>query len=246
MGVSSEPEGPSGYTYAAVLVRVSGPEAREEVLGSLLGLRFSGWVAPPEHGWLTLVPAGEGTVAAGRRGVVGLGEALAGTGVAIRVRNDRQLVLVAWESGQEVARYVSDPSLEPGADEDVLPDPFGAEDADALAAACGRPDAGEELGDLLAEPLDPEEEIESERLGRVLRLLGLPTWVVTSWRLPRDMPTGPDPRELLRLGAGRTGLPGRVAGAAASLERRWRPPPPVLDDPPRGGPGMDDDLAMWL
>jgi hypothetical protein len=250
MGVSPEPEGPTGYTYAAVLVRTpEGGDAREELLATLRRIRFSGWVAPSEGGWGVVIPAGRGTVAARRRGVVGVGEALAQTSaaatVAVRVLDDRQLVLVAWESGREVARYVSDPSCEPGAAADVLPDPFGADGADAVAAACGRPGAGEELGDLLAEPLDAEEEIESERLGRVLHLLGLPSWLVSAWRLPRPMTTGPEPRQLVRFGAGRTGLLGRVAGRAATLGRRWRPPPPVLLDPPRGEPGMDDP-AMWL
>jgi hypothetical protein len=144
-----------------------------------------------------------------------------------------------------VARYVSDPSREPGAAEDVLPDPFGTEGAESVAAACDRPQAGVELGRLLAEPLDPDEEIESERLVRVLHLLGLPSWLVSAWRLPRRMPTGPAPRDLLRLRAGRTGPGGWIAGRAVNLGRRWRPPPPVLLDPPRGD-GGSEDLAMWL
>src|SRR3712207_9193332 len=73
------------------------------------------------------------------------------------------------------SRYVSDPSREPRADEDVLPDPVGAEGATEIAAACGRPQVGEELEELLSEPHDPDHEIESERLGTALRLLGLPT-----------------------------------------------------------------------
>jgi hypothetical protein len=174
-----------------------------------------------------------------------LAETLATTTVAVRVLDDRQLVVVAYESDRQLTRYVSDPSREPGADEDVLADPFGSEGAAALAVACGRPRAGKELGTLLAEPLDPDEEIESERLAHVLRLLALPTWLVTAWRLPRRMDTGPAPRDLLRLGAGRTGPLGWIAGRAARLARRWRPPPPVLTDPPRGG-GDIDDMAMWL
>jgi hypothetical protein len=251
VGVSPEPEGPAGYTYAAVAVRAHDePLAPEELLGELRRIRFSGWVAPPEGGWVPVVPvAGASVVAAGRRGVIGVGEALAEamntTTVALRVLEDRQLVLVAWESGQEVVRYVSDPSREPGAEKDVLSDPVGAEDGDALAAACGRPELGEELAELLAEPLDPDEEIESERLVRVLQLLGLPAWLVSVWRLPRPMATGPASRDLLRLGAGRTGPMGYLAGRSARLGRRWRRPPPVLLDPPRGQGGFDDP-AMWL
>lgn len=248
--MSSEPEGPAGYTYAAVLVRVADRAgAREELLATLRRIRFSGWVAPPEGVWAPIVPAGEGTVAAGRRGVVGVGAALAeasaATTLVVRVLDDRQLVLVAWESGREVARYVSDPSREPRAGHDVLPDPVGAEGAEAVATACGRPQAGEELGELLAEPLDPDQEIESERLGRALRLLGLPPWLVTAWRLPRAMPAGPARSDLVRLSAGRTGPLGRVAGRVASLGRGRRHPPPVLLDPPRGDGGLDDP-AMWL
>ena len=246
-----DPEGPPGYTYAAVLVRVGErTDARDGLIATLRGIRFSGWVAPPEDGWVPVVASGAGTVASGRRGVVGVGEALAeslpASCLAVRVLDDRQLVLVAWESDREVARYVSDPAREPRAAEDVLPDPFGAEGADAVAAVCDRPQVSEELGELLAEPLDPDQQIESERLDRVLRLLELPTWLVNAWRLPRPMSTGPAPRDLLRLRAGRTGMYGRAAGRAASRGRRWRPPPPVLTDPPRGQSGGMDDMAMWL
>jgi hypothetical protein len=250
MSMSPEPEGPAGYTYSAVLVRVrERTQDREQVLATLRGIRFSGWVAPAEGGWLVAVCAGEGTVAAGRRGIVGVGEVLAQTVeaavLAVRVLDDRQLVLVAWEAGREVARYVSDPSAEPGAEEDLLSEPFGAEGADAVAAACGRSEAAEELREVLAEPLDPDEEIESERLGRVLRLLALPPWLVAAWRLPRGMPNGPARRNLLRLRVGRTGPLGWMTGHAVGPWRRWRPPPPVLLDPPRDDGGIDDP-GMWL
>jgi hypothetical protein len=46
-----------------------------------------------------------------------------------------------------------------------VPLPFGSEVAAAIAAACGRPQVAEKLGELLGESLDPDEEIESERLG---------------------------------------------------------------------------------
>src|SRR5688500_10758402 len=87
--------GPTGYTYAAVLVRVPAGDG-PPVLETLQGIRFSGWVAPPDDGWLPVVPAGDGTVAARRRGVVGVAEELArsaGTVLALRVLHDRQLVL---------------------------------------------------------------------------------------------------------------------------------------------------------
>lgn len=250
IGVGAKAEGPVGHTYAVVLVGVpEGSDTRKELLACLREIRCSGWIAPAEDGWVPIVMAGAETVAAGRRGVVGVGEAVAGTlattTLAIRVLDDRQLVVVAWGSGREVARYVSDPSREPGAEEDVLPVPFGTEGAEAVAAACGRPEVAEELDELLGESLDPDEDIESERLGRVLRLLGLPAWVVTAWRLPRKMSAGPALRKLCRLGAGHTGPRGWLAGRAARLGRRWRRPPPVLLDPPKGDGGMDE-MAMWL
>src|SRR5688500_11091253 len=89
--------GSPGYTYGAVLVRLaSGPGSPADVLAALREIRFSGWVAAPENGWLVAVAAsGGGTVAAGRRGVVGVGEHLAGRlggpVLAVRVLADRQL-----------------------------------------------------------------------------------------------------------------------------------------------------------
>ena len=244
MTVSPEPEGPAGYSYAAVIVRT---DAREPVLARLRDIGFSGWVAPPADGWVAVVPeSAEAAVASDRRGVVGVGEALAGTAatvVAVRVLHDRQLVLVAWADGQEVARYVSDPSREPGAPHDVLDDPVGVEGAEAVAEACGRREAGEDLAEVLDEGLDPDEEIESERLSRVLGLLGLPAWLVGAWVLPKRMPIGPSPRELTRLGAGRPGVGGWLAGRVVRSVRRRRPPP-VLTDPPRRGAGPDD--LMWM
>jgi hypothetical protein len=241
--VSPEPEGPSGYSYAAVVSR-SEPD---ELLALLHEIGFSGWVAPVEDGWVVAVTSdAEDAVAQGGRGVVEVGQAVADTGVAVlavRVLHDRQLAIVAWSGGQEVARYVSDPSREPGAAWDVLDEPIGVEGAEAIAETCGRPEAGEDLAELLAEGLDPEEEIESERLTRVLSLLGLPTWLVSAWVLPKRMPLGPSPKDLTRLGAGRPGVGGLLAGRAAKTVRRRRPAP-VIADPPRDEGGPDD--LMWL
>jgi hypothetical protein len=169
--------------------------------------------------------------------VVGVGEwlatRLAGPVLAIRVLADRQLLLAVWTEGEEVGRYISDPSY--GLDDDTLPEPLGAEHADAFAAACGQPEAADDLADLLAEELDPDSVIESERLGGVLRLLGLPSWLVAVSSLPKDVPTGPRAAELTRLGAGATGFRGRLRGRAADVVRRRRPPPPAVTDAPRGG-----------
>lgn len=232
--------GPTGYTYAAVLARAT----PQDVLAALRELRFSGWLAPPDAGWVVAVAAaGNGTVATGRRGIAGVGEwlaaRLAGPVLAIRVVADRQLLLAIWTDGEEIGRYVSDPSY--GLDDDTLPEPLGAEHAAAFAAACGRPEAADELADLLAEELDPDSVIESERLDGVQRLLGLPSWLVAVSSLPRDVPTGPRAAELTRLGAGASGFWGRARGRAAEVVRRHRPPPPAFTDAPRGG-GMDP----WL
>ena len=237
----TEPASASGDTYAMVLTR------DEDTLPALREIRFTGWLSRPDNGWLVAVAgAGERATAAGRRGVVGVGETLAGRlpgpVLAIRVLRDLQLVLVAWTGGEEITRYVSDPSREPGADPDVLAEPVGAEDAAALAEATGHPGAADDLAEILAEELDPESVFESERLGRVLRLLHLPTWLVAASTLPHDIPTGPSRTDLLRLGAGIPGLPALLTGPVAALIRK-RLPPPVLPDPPRGTKsGMDP----WL
>jgi hypothetical protein len=252
VGPSGDVGGPSGYTYACVLVRLDGVpggplRARADVLAALREIRFSGWLAQPEDGWLVVVAAsGDATVAAGRRGVVGVGgwlaDRLAVTVVAVQVVTDRQLLLAAWLDGEEVGRYVSDPSHGRTDEDDVLPDPLGVEYADAFAAACGRPEAAGDLAELLAEHLDPENVIESERLGAVLRLLRLPRWLVAATTLPRDVPTGPRAADMTRLGAGVPGFAGWVCGRAVDLVRRRRRPPPAIADPPRGAAGIDP----WL
>jgi hypothetical protein len=242
--------GPSGYTYAGVVVRLDGvpsgrPCTRQDVLAALREVRFSGWLAQPEDGWLVAVASsGDRTVAAGRRGVVGVGQwladRLAATVLAVRVITDLQLLVALWADGEEIGRYVSDPSYGLGADDDTLPDPLGVEHAAAFAGACGHSEAAEDLAELLAEELDPESVIESERLGVVLHLLGLPRWLVAASSLPRDVPTGPRASDVTRLGAGVPGFLGRVCGWAADLVRRRRPPPPaVTDAAPRGAADID-------
>ncbi|WP_430645210.1 hypothetical protein [Agromyces sp. GXS1127] len=246
-GVPADSEPPGGESYAAVLVP-AGAAPWEEVLAALGELGFTGWLAPPAEDWVVaLAVPGDGTVASGRRGVLETAAALAATldavAVAIRVRLDRQLVLAAWSGGEELGRYSSDPSHEPGADEDVLDEPFGADHAFAFATAAGRPDAGEDLAEVLEEPLDSDSVFESERLARVLRLLGMPGWIVAASSLPADVPTGPPSRRFVRLGAGATGASGAVRGWMAGRARRRMPPPPALADPPRtADPGIDP----WL
>ena len=240
----AEVGGPSGYTYGVVLVRT---DARREVLAALREVRFSGWLAHPEGGWLVVVARhGNRTVAAGRRGVIGVGEwladRLAATVLAVRVVSDRQLAVVLWADGEEVGRYVSDPSVGFAKDEKVLSEPLGVEHAAAFAQACAHPEAADDLAELLADELDPDSVIESERLGTVLRLLGLPRWLVAAASLPKDVPTGPRAAEMTRLGAGVPGLPGRLCGRAVDIVRRHRRPPPPIADPPRA----TADVDPWL
>jgi hypothetical protein len=237
-----------GLSYAGILVRLDAPATgRQQVLDALRALRFTGWLGPEQDGWVVAVAEwGAGTVAAQRRGVLGVAEDLAGrlgaTLVAVRVAGDRQLVLSVWADGEEVGRYVSDPS-HGLTDDTVLPDPLGVEHAEDFASAVGRPDAAEKLGELLADELADEDEIESERLSRVLRLLGLPDWLVAASSLPRDVPGGPRSAEFSRLGAGVPGIAGRLVGRAAQVARTRRRPPPVVSDPPRADPSAD--WGLW-
>ena len=245
-GAAGESAGTSGESYGAILLPSAGSTAptTATVLPVLRGIRFSGWIAPPDDDWLVILgDPGGGVVAAGRRGVIGVGALLAATSAAvlvIRVRRDRQLAIVAWRDGEEVGRYCSDPSQEPGAGDDVMSDPIGEDHAEDFAALCGHADATDDLAELLSEELDSDSVFESERLFRVLRMLGLPNWIVAAASLPRDIPTGPRARQLTRLRAGATGLAGVVENAIVRRARRRRPPPPVIADPPRSSmPGLE-------
>lgn len=238
---------PGGHSYGGVILPAGDVE-----LGDLLALlrviRFSGWVAPPQDGWIVVLgDPGAGVVANGRRGVLEVGALLAeripGPSLAIRVLRDRQLALVAWRGGEELVRYCSDPSREPGADEEVLSEPLGAGSAELVAKLWDRPDAAEPLGELLEEELDPDSVYESERLGQVLRVLGLPAWLVAAGELPRRMPTGPAPSEFIRLRAGEAGWRGRAFGAFVRPVRRRQTAPPVIADPPRGN---DMGFEGWM
>jgi hypothetical protein len=247
-GMDHPERGPAGLSYAGILVRLAAPEPqRPQVLDALQQVRFTGWLGPDEQGWVVAVAErGGGTVAAGRRGVLDVAAELAGrlgaTLLAVRVAGDRQLVLEVWADGESAGRYVSDPSYGLS-DKTVLSDPLGAERADAFASAVGRPEVADDLAEVLAEELATDDEIESERLTRVLRLLALPDWLVAASSLPHDVPGGPRSGEFTRLGAGRPGVTGRVAGRAARVVRDRRKPPPVVTDPPRADP--TPDYGLW-
>jgi hypothetical protein len=243
----SEVGGPAGHSYGAVILPADALSL-PELYDALAGIRFSGWIAPPADGHVVLLgDPGDGIVADGHRGIIEiagvLAERVGGNVLAVRVRHDRQLALVAWHDGQEVARYCSDPSREVGAEKDVLAEPFGAESAHTLAELWDRPDAADQLSEMLEEELDPDSVYESERLRTTLRLLGLPAWIVAAGALPRAMPTGPKPSALTHLRAGATGVAGRTRDAILRPVRRRQHPPPVIADPPTGG-GMGD--ASWM
>lgn len=244
---SSQVGGPDGHSYGAVIL-----PARDATLPDLLRIlsviRFTGWIAPAQGDWLVVLgDPGDGVVADDRRGIIEVGELLAervrGPVLTVRVRHDRQLALVAWLAAEEVARYCSDPSREPHTEREVLAEPVGAEYADAFAQLWDRPDAAEQLAELLAEELDPESVYESERLGTVLRLLSLPGWIVAAGTLPRAMPRGPAVSDLTRLRAGLTGVAGRSRDALLRPVRRRQTPPPVIEDPPSNA-GMG--LEHWM
>jgi len=219
----------AGYSYRGLVVRAS----REPVLGLVAGLRFTGWVGPQEGPDVVLVAEGEKLfVAAGGRDLEDVGAALARLGpvLLVTVLEDRLLALVLLRDGDEPLRYLSEPSV---LDEDDEDEPRGAHHAPGLARAFGVPDVAAELREVLSEALDPEHYIESERLGRVLALLGVPGWLVSSWTLPRAMSVGPDRSALTRLRAGRTGTAGLTTGWAAARARRVRQAVSRRPDGPR-------------
>lgn len=233
---SPDNAGTSGDSYGAIFLPADAP--LDLVRDTLRGIRFTGWIADPDADWLTILgDPGDGVIASGRRGVIEVAAELAartnGPALAVRVRRDRQLAIVAWLGADELGRYDSDPSHEPGADDEVLSDPIGAAHADDFATLCGRPDIAEQLSELLDEELETDSVFESERLTGVLRLLGLPGWLVAAGALPHDIPTGPRAAQLTRLRAGATGVGGVVKNLLVKPARRRRTPPPVTADPPR-------------
>jgi len=243
----AEVGGPTGHSYGAVIVAAD-ERSLPDLQDALGSIRFSGWIAPPTEGYVVVLgDPGDGVVADGRRGVIEVGGMIAEPAtepvLALRVRHDRQLALVAWRGGEEVVRYCSDPSREPGAGKDVLAEPYGVESAEILADLWGRPDAAERLSELLGDELDPDSVYESERLGATLRLLGMPAWIVAAGALPRAMPTGPTVSDLMRLRAGATGLTGRTRDSLVRPVRRRQHPPPVIADPPTGS---GTDLESWM
>lgn len=241
--VSSVGEERLGYSYRSLVVRAD----RDRVLAVLRTLRFSGWVGPQEGPDVVVVAEGDQLlVAGGGRDLEDVGLALARPGpvLVVEVVRDRLLALVLLHEDEEPLRYLSEPSV---LDTDDMDEPRGQQHAAALARAFGIPAAAATLRDVLAESLDPEHYIESERLGRVLDLLGLPGWLVACWVLPRQVAAGPDRDEVVRLRAGRSGPAGLVLGRATTRARRVRQALARRPDGPRpdglaDGPGED---VLW-
>lgn len=230
---------PGGVSYSGVFAAAP----REQVLGALAGLRFTGWIGPQEQRWvLAVTQSARIAVAAGRRSVAGVARDLSADldvlTLAVEVDRDRALRLWAYDGTKGVGWFDSDPAEDDELamtevvldelGEPVLGELFtsstGAEHAATLAQHCGADtDAAEELEELLDDELS-EDVSESERLKAVLRLLGLPTWLVASGSLPRRVPGGPDAEAFTRLGAGHTGIAGWLSGALTRpLRRRSRP-----------------------
>lgn len=235
--------GPAGYSYRGLVVRAE----RERVLAAAVAARFSGWVSAQEGPHVVLVPEGKGLlVASGGRDLEGLGADLAGLGpvLVVQVVRDRLLSLVLLPGGGgEPSRYLSDPSV---LDEEDMDEPRGAHHAPALARAFDAAGA-DELRDVLAEDIDHDHYIESERLGRVLDLLGLPGWLVAAWALPRRSFGGPDPASLTRLRAGARGPAGLALGWPVGRARRLVQAVRRLPDGPRpdGLGGGPSEHELW-
>ena len=144
--------------------------------------------------------------------------------------------------GDELGRYCSDPSREPGADKEVLDQPIGAELAESLAELWERADAVDELTELLDEELDPDSVYESERLrdrAADARASGVDR------RGRRAAARHPDGSEGRRAHAAarraRRATPDAPVGPALRAVRRRQTPPPVIADPPRSsGMGFEE------
>lgn len=262
--VEVEAGGPSGHSYRGAVLTAP----RDAVLARAAAARFSGWVGPQEGDHVLLVPSSPHlVVASGGRDLEALtgdllgellgepgdpaGEATGGPpggvgpALVVEVVRDRLLSLVLLTGGEEPLRYLSDPSL---LDPDDLDEPRGAHHAPVLARTFGVPGVAVTLREALSELLDPEHYIESERVARVLGLLGLPIWLVSAWSLPRRVSYGPEPRAFTRLGAGVAGVGGWPAGWAVGPVRRVRQKLTRRPDGPRpDGLAVEgiDGTGLW-
>lgn len=212
--------GPTGFTYSGIYVRAE----REQVLAALSALRFTGWVGPQEDAWVIAVPTRTKGAVAGEKRTVNevaaeLGARCGSAAIALTVEHDKLLLLWSYDGPQPIGMYISDPTVYSPYDDEATVDPIGAEQAPLIAAAAGRPDAAEDLEELLDEVLS-ESTNESERITAVLRLLQMPDWIVAAESLPKSVPGGPRAQEFTRLGAGKEGVAGTVDAAVRGLVRK--------------------------
>jgi hypothetical protein len=240
---SSDPDQVVGESYAGVYITAP----RDAVVADLAAAGFTGFVGPQEGDWVLAVATNaRGTVAARRRTIDLLARDLAtdlGTvAIAVEVDRDRRLRLWAFEADERIGRFDSAPEDDDDPAVGQIPlDEFGeplpaamlalggsgAECAAELVRVCvvprvrgdEEPDPADELEELLDEELT-ESESESDRLRAALRLLALPTWLIASASLPKDVPGGPRAGQVLHLRAGRTGLAGLTLGALSERTRR--------------------------
>ncbi|MBZ2198173.1 hypothetical protein [Occultella gossypii] len=240
---ASDPDKVVGESYAGVYLAAT----RDAVATALAEAAFTGFVGPQEGDWVLAVATNaRGTVAAGKRTLDALARDLAGglgvVAVAVEVDRDKRLRLWAFEAGERIGHFDSAPEDDDDLalgqiplDEfgDPLPEAMlalggsGAQSAAELVRVCVSPgasdgeesDPAEELEELLDEELT-ESESESDRVRSALRLLTLPTWLIASASLPRDVPGGPRAGQVLHLRAGRTGVAGLTLGALSERTRR--------------------------
>lgn len=212
--------GPAGFTYTAIFLA----GGREQILEALAEIRYSGWVGPQEGDWVVAIPGRpHGAVAGAKMTAADVAQQVSGTtaagALAATVDNDKLLTLWAYNAGEDAGEYVSDPQVARPGDDEAGFEPEGSENAPFMATACGVPDLAEALEELLAEELG-ESMNESERLTAIVRLLGLPDWIVAASSLPKDVPGGPRAKEFTKLGAGKEGVAGAVSGAVKGIVRK--------------------------
>lgn len=215
--------GQGGVSYSGVYISAD----RDHVLAGLGDMRFTGYVGPQEGDWLLAVAGNPlGKVAGDRRRIADvahdLATALEAITLAVEVDSDTRLRIWGFDGVDTLPPYDS----QPPDDDDygglqlddfgnpVMTGAFVDNDdvAQALLTTFRVDDDDDELAELLDEDLG-EDTSESERLTRILRILGLPTWIVSSDSLPRRVPGGPDKDQVIRLGAGKPGVQGRFAAA---------------------------------
>ncbi|MFV0425407.1 MAG: hypothetical protein ACK5KU_00030 [Beutenbergiaceae bacterium] len=216
-------EDESDLSYSGIYIRAE----RGAILATLGELRFTGWVGPQEQDWVLSVAGNPlGKIARNKRRFDDVTADVANTlrtiAIGVEVERDRRLQIVAYAAEHALPRYDSSP---PEPDEDAMDiDDFGnpvmeVADTDAIGSELARLlqiSDEEALMTLLEEDLGSSTS-ESERLLKLLRLAQLPTWLVSSDSLPRNVPGGPRKGEVIRLGAGKPGAQGRVN------EIMWRP-----------------------